>query len=106
VTDIFQKNSIARVKEVKDKPRSQYLSYPLTKSGILWFWSRLLPPETVWFLEATDHNFEGIVIIFGIYLLGVKVSPPIKNGQGLVIAPEGPKTTQIKHFFHIFHCVA
>jgi hypothetical protein len=43
------------------------------------------PPETVWFPEATDHNFKGIVFIFGIHLWGVKVSPPIENGQGRVI---------------------
>jgi hypothetical protein len=24
--------------------------------------------ETVWFQEAIDHNFEGIVFIFGIHL--------------------------------------
>jgi hypothetical protein len=32
-------------------------------------------------------NFEGIVFIFGIHLWGVKVSPPIENGQGRVISP-------------------
>jgi hypothetical protein len=61
--------------------------YPRTKSGILWFWSRTPPPpETVWFPEATDYNFERIVFIFGIHLWGVKVSPPIENGQGRVIS--------------------
>jgi hypothetical protein len=74
---------------------------------IIWFWSRPPPPpppETVWFPEATDHNFEGIVFIFGIHLWGVKVSPPIENGQGWVISPGvgGPKTTQITHFFIFF----
>jgi hypothetical protein len=43
-------------------------------------------PETVWFPEATDHNFEGIVFIFGIHIWGVEVSPPIENGQGQVIS--------------------
>jgi hypothetical protein len=60
-------------------------------------------PETVWFPEATDHNFGGIVFIFGIHLWGVKVPPPIENGQGRVISRGGgPKTTQIKHFFTFF----
>jgi hypothetical protein len=30
------------------------------------------PPENVWFPEA-DHDFEGIVLIFGIYFWRVKV---------------------------------
>jgi hypothetical protein len=59
-----------------------------------------------WFLEATDHNLEGIVFIFGVYLWGIKVSPPIENGQGQVISRGwGPKSTQIKNF-HIFHSLA
>jgi hypothetical protein len=79
-----------------------YLLYPRTKSGILWFWSRQ-PPETVWFPEATDHNFEGIVFICGIHLWGVKVSPPIKNGQGRVISPgvggqKPPKLSTFSYF--------
>jgi hypothetical protein len=44
------------------------------------------PLETIWFPDATDHNFEGIVFIFDIQLCGVKVLPPIKNGQGQVIS--------------------
>jgi hypothetical protein len=44
------------------------------------------PEETFWFLEAADHNFEGIVYIFDIHLWGVKVSPPIEIGQGRVIS--------------------
>jgi hypothetical protein len=46
--------------------------------------------------------FSYLVYTFG----GVKVSPPIENGQGGVISHGGggPKTTQIKHiFFIVFH---
>jgi hypothetical protein len=87
------------------------LLYPRTKSGILWFWSRTPPPsppppETVWFPEATDHNFEWIVFIFGIHLLGVKVSPPIENGQGRVISPGvgGQKPPKLSTFSYFSLC--
>jgi hypothetical protein len=87
--------------------------YPRKKMGILWFWScPLLPqprPETVWFPEATDHNFKGIVFIFGIHLWGVKDWPPIKFGHGRVIPspppPQGAKTNQIKHFSYFYLCI-
>jgi hypothetical protein len=64
------------------------------------------PPETVRFPEAADHNFEGIVFIFGIHLWEVKVSPPIENGQGQVISPGvgGKKPPKLRTFY-IFHCV-
>jgi hypothetical protein len=43
----------------------------------------LLLPKTVfgfWRLEILDHNFEGIVFIFGIHLWGFKDLPTIKIG--------------------------
>jgi hypothetical protein len=74
------------------------------------FWSRppppSPPPETVLFPEATDHNFERIVFIFGIHLWGVKVSPPIENGQGWVISPGvgGQKPPKLSTFSYFSLC--
>jgi hypothetical protein len=62
------------------------------------------PPETVWFLEATDHNFEGIVFIFGIDLCAVKVSQPIEYGQGRVISPGVGGKKQLSTFSNFSLC--
>jgi hypothetical protein len=101
--------AFASMETVKRSRRHRY-GYFECVSSLLWFWSCPLPLpsppqlETVWFPEAKDHNFEGIVFIFGIHLWGVKVLTPIENGQGRVITPGvgAQKPTQIKHFFIVW----
>jgi hypothetical protein len=58
----------------------------------------------MWFPEATDHNFEGIVFIFGLHPWGVKVLPPIEIGQGWVISTgvDGKKPLKLSNFSYFY----
>jgi hypothetical protein len=77
---------------------------------LLWFWSCPPPPsqplETGWFLQAIDHNFEGIIFVFGIHLWLDKVLPPIENGQGRVISlgMGSQKPTKLNIFSYFSLC--
>jgi hypothetical protein len=85
------------------------LLYPRTKSGILWVWSRTPPPPEGNCLVSGGYRPQFWKDCFHIWYtpLGVKVSPPIENGQGRVISPAlgGQKPPKLSTYSY-FHCVA